>query len=206
MSTITRNTATPRAADIWGLALAAARQQKVRTALTIIGVVVGTFTLVVSLSVGQGVERAIVALFHEDDRLRKVVVHTKYQPSAEDVPESEREPRGPMSEAKRERIRRALVRNWRGVSHRDRRIRLDAAALRRIEALDHVVRVEPVVQGFGTATLGREEPRCERMLGSDGQSISGRSPAGGAALQAWRRPRGDRARVSPLSMGPDRRP
>ena len=131
--------------------------------------VVGTFTLVVSLSVGQGVERAIVALFHEDDRLRKVVVHPKYQPSAEDVPESEREPRGPMSEAKRERIRRALVRNWRGVFHRDRRIRLDAAALRRIEALDHVVRVEPVVQLFGTAALGgknHEASACSVPTGS----------------------------------------
>ena len=67
---------TPRAADTGGLALAAARQQKVRTALTIIGLVVGTFTLVVSLSVGQRVERAIVALFHEDDRLRKIMMHS----------------------------------------------------------------------------------------------------------------------------------
>ncbi len=66
-----------------------------RTALTIIGVVVGTFTLVVSLSVDQSVEWAIVAHFHEDDRLRKVLVHTKYQPSAEDIPESERAAAGP---------------------------------------------------------------------------------------------------------------
>ncbi len=169
MSTIKHNTTTPRPADIWGLALAAARQQKVRTALTIIGVVVGTFTLVVSLSVGQGVEQAIVALFHEDDRLRKVAVQPKYQPSAADVPESEREPRGSMSEAKRERIRRALVRNWRGVSHWDRRVRLDAAALSSDRALDHVVRVEPVVQGFGTATLGEKKQNasaCSLPAGS----------------------------------------
>ena len=49
------------------------RQQKVRTALTLIGVVVGTFALVLSLAVGRGVDRAIVNLFHEDDRLRKIV-------------------------------------------------------------------------------------------------------------------------------------
>ena len=79
------------------------------TALTIVGVVVGTFTLVVSLSVDQSVEWAIVAHFHEDDRLRKVLVHTKYQPIAQDIPESEREPRVPTSEAKRYWIRRELV-------------------------------------------------------------------------------------------------
>jgi putative ABC transport system permease protein len=169
MNSNPRNTAMPRATDIWGLALAAARQQKVRTALTIIGVVVGTFTLVVSLAVGQGVERAILALFHEDDRLRKVLVHRKFLPSALDVPESEREPRGPMSEAKRARIRRSLVRNWRGMPQRDRRILLDAEALRRIEALEHVVRVEPIVQGFGMATLDdkkHEARACSVPTGS----------------------------------------
>ena len=58
-----------------------------------------------------------------------------------------------MSQAKRERIRRALVRNWRGVSDRVDRVRLDRAGLDRIEALDHVVRVEPVVHLFGKASL-----------------------------------------------------
>jgi putative ABC transport system permease protein len=153
MSTITRSTTTPRAADVWGLAFAAARQQKVRTALTMIGVVVGTFTLVVSLAVGQGVDRAIVALFHEDDRLRKVSVHPNYQPSAAEIPESEREPRGSMSEAKRARLRRVLVRAWSARSFRNHRVRLDAAGVRRIEALDHVVRLEPVINFVGKARL-----------------------------------------------------
>jgi putative ABC transport system permease protein len=154
MSTITRTTATPRAADIWGLALAAARRQKARTALTIIGVVLGTFTLVVSLSVGQGIERAIVTLFHQDDRLRKIAAHATFQENAEDVPESEREPRGPMSEAKRQRIRRALVRSWHGMSAQRRSNRLDASAIRRIGAIGHVARVEPMVSFDGTAKLG----------------------------------------------------
>jgi putative ABC transport system permease protein len=159
MSTITRSTATPRAADIWGLAFAAARQQKVRTALTVIGVVVGTFTLIVSLAAGQGVERAIVALFHEDDRLRKVDVHPNYQPSNAEVPESEREPRGSMSEAKRARLRHALVRTYSEKSLRAHRVRLDAAGVRRIEALDHVLRVEPVITFGGKARLDGKE--CE---------------------------------------------
>jgi putative ABC transport system permease protein len=154
MSTTTRTTATPRAADIWGLAFAAARRQKARTALTIIGVVVGTFTLVVSLSVGQGLERAIVALFHQDDRLRKIAAHVRYEPKAEDVPESEREPRGPMSESKRQRIRRILVRTWRGMSDQKLPNPLDASAIRRIEAIGHVARVEHLINFGGTAILG----------------------------------------------------
>ncbi|MGZ3303282.1 MAG: hypothetical protein ACXWO3_19395 [Isosphaeraceae bacterium] len=55
-------------ADLLGLSASALRQQKVRTLLTLAGVVIGTFTLVVSLAVGRGVDRAIVSLFHEDDR------------------------------------------------------------------------------------------------------------------------------------------
>ena len=58
-----------------------------------------------------------------------------------------------MSQAKRERMRRALVRNWRGASDQVDRIRLDRAALDRIEALDHVLHVEPVVHLFGKASL-----------------------------------------------------
>ncbi|MGZ3488623.1 MAG: hypothetical protein ACXVBY_17380, partial [Isosphaeraceae bacterium] len=57
-----------RTADLLGLSASALRQQKVRTLLTLAGVVIGTFTLVVSLAVGRGVDRAIVSLFHEDDR------------------------------------------------------------------------------------------------------------------------------------------
>ena len=57
-----------RTADLLGLSASALRQQKVRTLLTLAGVVIGTFTLVVSLAVGRGVERAIVSLFHKDDR------------------------------------------------------------------------------------------------------------------------------------------
>src|SRR5208282_5235518 len=57
-----------RPADLLGLSASALRQQKVRTLLTLAGVVIGTFTLVVSLAVGRGVDRAIVSLFHEDDR------------------------------------------------------------------------------------------------------------------------------------------
>jgi putative ABC transport system permease protein len=151
MSGDSRALGKPRAADLWGLAFAAMRQQKVRTALTLIGVVVGTFTLVLSLAVGRGVDRAIVNLFHDDDRLRKVQVMTKYEPSAEDVPADRREPKGPMSDAKRARIRTALVRDLGGF--RRQRVRLTPEAIRRLEAIEHVATVVPSVRLGGRAML-----------------------------------------------------
>jgi putative ABC transport system permease protein len=154
MSATARGIGQPRAADVWGLAFSAMRQQKVRTLLTLIGVVVGTFTLVLSLAVGQGVDRAIVALFHEDDQLRKISVHPKFEPDAADVPLAEREPQGAMSDAKRQRIRRAMIRDWHSRSGRTRENRLNAAAIRRLESLDHVVRAEPIVQIEARADLG----------------------------------------------------
>jgi putative ABC transport system permease protein len=161
MSTITRRTASPRVADIWGLSLSAMRQQKVRTALTIIGVVVGTFALVVSLSVGRGVDRAIVNLFHEDDRLRKILVSPLFVESAEDVPAERREPKGAMSEAKRARLRKALLRNWYGV--RKVRTKLDPDGIRKLAALEHVASARPVVHMGDKAIL---DGKAEDVSGS----------------------------------------
>lgn len=144
-----------RGGDVWGLAFSSIRRQKVRAALTLIGVVVGTFTLALSLAVGQGVDRAVVALFHKDDRLRKISVHPKWEPNARDVPAADREPVGPMGEAKRRRLRKALVRNYRGsATGPSRRDLLDGEALERFAAIEHVERVEPLPRISGQAILG----------------------------------------------------
>ena len=86
MTTATRGTQGTKATDVVGLSFSALWQQKVRTILTITGVVIGTFALVLSLSVGRGVDHAIVSLFHEDGRLRRIIVNEKYDQTAEDVP------------------------------------------------------------------------------------------------------------------------
>ncbi len=165
-----RGVGRPRAADLWGLAFSAMRQQKVRTALTLIGVVVGTFALVLSLAVGRGVDRAIVNLFHEDDRLRKVVVNSSYETEREDMPADRREPKGRMSDAKRARIRKALERTWSGPVQQ--RVKLNADAIRKLAAIEHVAAVVPNVQMAGKAILdGKSEEapgvrRSRRMPGS----------------------------------------
>ena len=150
-----------RAADILGLSFSALRQQKVRTALTVTGVVIGTFALVLSLAIGRGVDHAIVSLFHDDSRLRKIAVNEKYETTAEEVPASEREPKGAMSEAKRKRIGKALVRTW-GRSHeRKERKRLDLDAIEVLQAIEYVERIDPAIWLGGKAFWDRKTENAQ---------------------------------------------
>ena len=112
---------------------------------------IGTFALVLSLAVGRGVDAAIISLFHEDARLRKISVNVRYDTTPEEVPDSERTPKGKMSDAKRKRISKALVRDW-GRNHpRKQRNPLNSGALKTLSAIEHVERVEPFVQFGGKA-------------------------------------------------------
>jgi putative ABC transport system permease protein len=117
-------------------------------------VVVGTLTLSISLSVGRGVDRAIVGLFHRDDRLRKIQVYPDYSTAAEDVPKEQREPRGTMSDEKRERIRSSLIRHYIPPKGRNARRPLTVSEVARIQELDQVQRVEPEISINGNATMG----------------------------------------------------
>jgi putative ABC transport system permease protein len=155
-----RGKATTRPADVVGLSFSALWQQKVRTILTITGVVIGTFALVLSLAVGRGVDHAIVSLFREDDRLRKISVNEKYETTAEEVPDSERTPKGTMSDAKKERITKALIQRWGGSHARKQRKPLNSSTIKLLGALEHVDRIEPVVWGLGGKVIldGKNEP------------------------------------------------
>ncbi len=163
MSVAIRKHARPRAADLWGLAFSAMRQQKVRTVLTLIGVVVGTLALVLSVSVGRGIDRAIVNLFHQDDRLRRIMVQPNYQISSEDMPAELREPKGVMSDAKRKRLRKALEQHWNGV--RRQKVKLSSEALRKIEAIEHVAVAAPIIHFHGVKAILDGE-------GADGRAAS----------------------------------
>ncbi len=153
MTAKTREMRATKAADVVGLSFSALWQQKVRTILTITGVVIGTFALVLSLSVGRGVEHAIVSLFHEDARLRKIIVSERYEQTADEVPAEAREPKGTMSEAKRKRISRALVWIWGRTHVRKERNPLTPGAVKTLSALEHVERAEPAVWFNGDSTL-----------------------------------------------------
>ncbi len=98
-----------RVADILGLALSALRQQKVRTLLTTLGVVFGSFVLAASLSINQGVQDTIERESRRSDFLRRIELRPGFMAFGQanaDAPEIE--VRGRMSDARRRRLREAL--------------------------------------------------------------------------------------------------
>ncbi len=178
-----------RATDLIGLALSALGRQKVRTALTILGVAIGTFALIASLAIGRGVDRAIVGLFRGTDSLRQVGLYLRWEADA--APGSEPKIEGAMSDAKRARLRRALARKRDDRGAMKPKAKLDREDLDRLAAIPHVERVMPRVTLQGTATLeGRGEPRPAVFSSSDpddayrGRLVAGRGFSGDGAREA----------------------
>src|SRR5438067_7103725 len=96
-----------RARDLLRFALSALWQQKVRTLLTLSGVIAGAFLLVVSISVGQGVEETTVQQFRRHGQLRNVSVFPGYQPLEKVIPPADLVVEGEMSPEKRKRLRQS---------------------------------------------------------------------------------------------------
>ncbi|ODU01582.1 MAG: hypothetical protein ABS79_01425 [Planctomycetes bacterium SCN 63-9] len=142
-----------RTRDLVALSFSSMAKQKVRTLLTLAGVIVGTLTLALSLAVGRGVDHAVVGLFHRDAQLRKIHVNPNYETREDEVPADQREPRGTMSEEKRKRLRAALVRTWVPPRTRKPQVVLTASEVARLRALEHVERVEPGVRLNGKANF-----------------------------------------------------
>ncbi len=140
-----------RFADLLGLSLSALGQQKARTALTTLGVVFGTFVLVVSLSVGQGVQRTIEREARGNVFLRQVQVWPDWQGNEAEVPEEQVQVRGAMSEEKRQRLRRAIVEHRRRYGGVRPRLPLDRTGLQALAGLEHVAAVTPVIDLSGWA-------------------------------------------------------
>ena len=138
-----------RPADLLMLPLAALWQQKLRTTLTTLGVVFGSFVLAASLSVGQGVQDIIERESHRSDFLRRIIVSPGNPPGQPDKPAEAIAVNGEMSEARRDRLRRAVK------EHRDRSTRFAKPAgllltrdkLKELAALPHVQDVAPNISG-----------------------------------------------------------
>jgi putative ABC transport system permease protein len=148
-----------RFADLLALSLGALRQQKVRTVLTTLGVVFGSFVLVISLSVGQGVQRTIEREANRHVLLRKVEVWPQWRGPDEDLKAEAVEVKGAMDEDRRKRIRKALVeRRMRFGGARGPRVPLNQSRLAALSAVEHVETVTPLFQQFGWALLdGRSQ-------------------------------------------------
>ena len=150
-----------RVADLLVFPIAALWQQRARTALTTLGVVFGAFVLAASLSINHGVQETIARESRRTDALRRIHVHPQWGGRAASVPADDVVVEGKMSEAKRQRIREALIahKNWMGV--RQPPVLLSQEILHRLAALKHVQAVEPAVS-------------LQEFVLLDGQSIHAR--------------------------------
>jgi putative ABC transport system permease protein len=114
-----------------------------------IGVVVGAFVLAMSLSVGQGVVGVAMRQLRRGDQLRKIEVMPGYGDQAADIPAKELEIKGPMSDAKRERLREAIIRRWHARKGRKPKVPLTRERLAELAALPHVQSAVPALMAHG---------------------------------------------------------
>ncbi len=143
--------------DLVRMAIGSLGRQPVRTLLTVLGVAVGTFALVSSLSAGQGLDRLILGLFRGSNALRQITVFLDYQPAAAD-PTYLAEPLGDVTDAARKR-RLELAREHKAPRQGGATLRasLDLAAIAQLGRLPHVEQVSPVVSLRGRAQLPDSE-------------------------------------------------
>jgi putative ABC transport system permease protein len=153
-----------RFADIFQFALSALSQQKVRTVLTTLGVTIASFVLVLSLSLGKGVQETITGLFRRHHRLRQIEVFPGWDTSSTQVPAAELKVKGHMSDAKRQRLRQAIRQRWIQQHGRKPRVELTRQFLRRLEQIEHVQTVIPTIQAAGWAVLPGGADQSERVV------------------------------------------
>jgi len=168
-----------RIADILGLALSALWQQKARTLLTTLGVIFGSFVLAASLSIGHGVQETIERESRRSTQLRKVDVQPQWQGRESDVPAEQVRVEGRLNDARRQRIRTALVNRKKNFNPHGPRLPLTRDRLRLLADIEHVEAVIPIVSLNGWAIFG---PRSELVtMGSaepDSPSLRSRIVSG----------------------------
>jgi putative ABC transport system permease protein len=151
-------------------ALGALFQQKVRTLLTTVGVVMGTFVLVECGSVLLGVLELSMSWLRRHDQLRKIEVLPNWGTKDSDIPEAELRVDGAMDDGKRQRIREAKIRRYRSQSTRGAQVPLTQGRLSEIAELPHVVSVTPRLQQRAGAYLDGREPQSVTTVGMRGDN------------------------------------
>lgn len=162
-------------------------RQKVRTALTLIGVTVGTCALAFSLALGFGMRAFIDREFQSRDDFWRVQVHVE-DPAAnpKDAPPDKVTVRGNVSEERRERIREALVERYVGLRNRKAPVPLTPEKLAAIAGLPDVTEVrtfhssETQVTAAGAARPAPGLAVSGALADLKPRLLAGRLPANGS--------------------------
>jgi putative ABC transport system permease protein len=145
-----------RFTDIVRFASTALFQQKTRSLLTTLGVLFGTFVLVISLSLRLGTEQALLGMFRRHNELRMIRVSPGFASRAAAIPEEALQVKGEMNPAKRERMREALTRQWHMKNGRQGQLPLTYERFQQLAGMDHVESVVPVHYAMGRAALNQK--------------------------------------------------
>lgn len=132
-----------RFSDLIRLALEALLRRKARTALTLVGVVVGASLLVISLAVGRGVRTALENQFDRGGRMLRINVYPGRPEADEVLPEEEVAVEGDVSDERRERLRKQLVDRHPAAWRRPPLKALTSDRIRELSELEHVVLAWP---------------------------------------------------------------
>jgi putative ABC transport system permease protein len=135
-----------RTRDLLIAGLSSLRRQKLRTTLTILGVTIGIATLVASVSVGVGVRRIIEDGFKKERRLREITVYPGRERNSDEfagIPSDVLRVEGEMSDARKDRIRQRLARDWRRRHSPPAAKPLTPARMHEFTTWEHVVAAEP---------------------------------------------------------------
>lgn len=169
-----------RARDVVGLAVVALWQRKLRTALTTVGVAVGSFVLVTSLALGEGVQEVLLGQLRKQDQLRRILVWPGGCPPPK-VSEKDLAVQGEMSAARRERLREAIRRRREAPARKPPAPGLLEPQLRALARLEHVEAVTPAFSWNGNVGLGgRTLPVLVRVAAEDDPGVARRLVAGRA--------------------------
>lgn len=154
--------------DIVSMALLAIRRQKTRTALSLIGVVIGSLMLLFALAARGGVQDAIMRVFSMSKRMRQIEVHQNWAFDEDDIPEEELVVDEALDEGFRSRIRQMLIRHWQS-EHGGKSVGLTRERIEKIEALKHVQSVHPRVSASVMLIQGQEELQgyCSSVAAGD---------------------------------------
>jgi len=162
-------------------------RQKVRTALTLVGVMVGTCALAFSLALGFGLRAFIEHEFKgRDDFWRIVVTATEPTPDPDEVPPEKSAVHGAMSDERRGRLREALIDRYVFTHLRRGAVRLTPDKLAALRQLPDITEVRTFRGGDGRVSAeGAERPaRAYTVSGPlvdlEPRLLSGRLPAPGA--------------------------
>lgn len=165
-----------KAGDLVRESMSALAGNRSRTALTGLGVLVGTLALSLILSLALGLSNVIDDLVQTDEQLRHVVVSPSFGSRVKqgEIPEIE----GEMSDEKRARLVRALAKRSRGGPSMQMRTRtIDEETEKALASLPGVESARPFLQDRFEVTLLAGDPATTRERNFDRDVLSLAVPA-----------------------------